>query len=88
MQQNEASFFINSGFPASRTNTHTENMQEHCSLSPLVLSKDVFRKLTDSCRRDGETEAQVHSAHTLMFACSSGGYTTLSVIPKRQVFSE
>lgn len=41
----------NAGFQTD--DTHTENMKEDCTLSPLIHSKDVFRKLTDSLGKDG-----------------------------------
>lgn len=40
---------------SGRADTHTENMKEDRSLSPLLCSEDVFREITDSWRRDGQT---------------------------------
>lgn len=34
------------------SDTHAENVKEYRSLSPLLRSENVFRKLTDSCERD------------------------------------
>lgn len=35
-------------------NTHTENVKEYRSVSPLLQSEDVFGKITDGWRRDGQ----------------------------------
>ena len=36
--------------------THTENMKKHRSLSPLIRSEDVLRKLIDSWGREGQSD--------------------------------
>lgn len=42
-----------------RFTTHAENMKENGSVSLLLHSEDVFRKISDACR-DGQTQFLTH----------------------------
>lgn len=52
IRENTAFYYVKRRL-SDRGDTHTENMKEDCTLSPLIHSKDVFRKLTDSLGKDG-----------------------------------